>query len=159
MKSLVLYDSAYGNTEKVAQAIAGVLSSQSETMLVSLSDAGYAQLSGIDLLVVGSPTQAVNMTKPMSAFLKDIPKNTLKGVKVAAFDTRFTLDKLVEVTHMKSFLVRMFGYAAKSIADQLVKKGGSLVLPPEGFIVEDTEGPIREGELERAAEWAGRLLA
>jgi flavodoxin len=51
------------------------------------------------------------------------------------------------------------GYAAKPIADKLKKKGGKLVLPPEGFFVQGSEGPLKEGEVERAAEWAKQLLA
>jgi hypothetical protein len=60
------------------------------------------------------------------------------------------------------FFVRLFGskaYAARRIADGLKKKGGELVVPPEGFYVEGTEGPLTEGELERAAYWAEQIIA
>jgi hypothetical protein len=56
-----------------------------------------------------------------------------------------------------SFFVELFGYAAKPIADRLRKKGGSLVAPPEGFYVAGTEGPLLEGELDRAAQWAREM--
>jgi hypothetical protein len=56
-------------------------------------------------------------------------------------------------------MVKLFGYAAIPIANRLRKKGGELALPPEGFIVEGTEGPLRRGELERAADWARQLVA
>jgi hypothetical protein len=55
------------------------------------------------------------------------------------------------------FVVKLFGYAAKPIADRLKKKGGELTIPPEGFLVKGTEGPLKEGELERAADWAKSL--
>jgi len=55
--------------------------------------------------------------------------------------------------------VRLFGYAAKSIAGTLKKKAGELVVPPEGFFVGGTEGPLKEGELERAADWAKQIEA
>ena len=58
-----------------------------------------------------------------------------------------------------AFFVRIFGYAAKPIADRLAKKGGDLAVPPEGFYVGDMEGPLLEGELERAADWAKQILA
>ena len=51
------------------------------------------------------------------------------------------------------------GYAAEPIAKGLKRKGGDQRLPPEGFYVADTEGPLKEGELERAAEWAQRVVA
>jgi hypothetical protein len=56
------------------------------------------------------------------------------------------------------FVVKTGGYAAKRIADQLKKAGGNLIVPSEGFYVEDTEGPLKAGELERAAAWAKDLL-
>ena len=49
--------------------------------------------------------------------------------------------------------MKLFGYAAKPIADRLKKKGGELTIPPEGVYVKGTEGPLKEGELERAADW------
>jgi hypothetical protein len=56
------------------------------------------------------------------------------------------------------FLVKTGGYAAKRIADRLKRAGGNLIAPPEGFYVEDTQGPLKAGELERAAAWARSLL-
>ena len=77
-------------------------------------------------------------------------------MRVAAFDTRSDIDDV------KSGLLRMmvgwFGYAAKPIADILVKKGGELFAPPEGFFVKGREGPLKDGELQRAAIWARALI-
>jgi hypothetical protein len=53
--------------------------------------------------------------------------------------------------------MKMGGYAAPRIARALEKKGGNLAAPPEGFFVEDKEGPLKAGELERAAGWAKEL--
>jgi len=91
-------------------------------------------------------------------FLKRIPKSGLKGVKVAAFDTRFTMS-VIEESRVLPFFVRLFGYAAKPISDRLKKKGGELIISPEGFFVEGVEGPLKEGELERAANWAKQIIA
>ena len=91
------------------------------------------------------------------AWLKGIPKNGLEDITVAAFDTRFPVSKIDKI-RILAFFVRIFGYAAKPIADRLEKKGGELVVPPEGFYVTDTEGPLFEGELERAADWAKQIL-
>ena len=54
--------------------------------------------------------------------------------------------------------VRFFGYAAKPIAEKLIKKGGPQIMPPEGFFVEGREGPLRDGEIERAKEWAEEIM-
>ena len=56
-------------------------------------------------------------------------------------------------------LVNVFGYAAEPIGDKLEGKGGEPVISPEGFYVDGTEGPLTEGELERAADWARHILA
>jgi flavodoxin len=108
MKAMLVYDSAYGNTEKIAQAIGDALGSQGEVKLVRAADARPEQLAGLDLLVVGSPTQKFSPTGATTAFLKGIPKNSLQGVKVAAFDTRFTESEIDRI-RILAFFVRIFG--------------------------------------------------
>ena len=156
MKAMVVYDSVFGNTGKIARAIGHALGSPEDVKMLKVGEVMPEQLAGLALLVVGSPTRQFGPTGATTNFLKSIPKDGLKGVKVAAFDTRFTVSAIEEV-RILAFFVRIFGYAAKPIADRLKKKGGELVVPPEGFYVGDTEGPLLEGELERAAEWARRI--
>jgi flavodoxin I len=156
MKAMVVYDSAYGNTEKIARAIGDALGTQGEVEVVRAGDAKPDQLAGLALLVVGSPTQKFSPTGATTGFLKGIPKNGLQGVKVAAFDTRFAESDINKV-RILAFFVRIFGYAAEPIAGRLQKKGGDLAVPPEGFYVSGTEGPLVEGELERAADWAKEI--
>ena len=156
MKAMVVYDSVFGNTGKIAQAIGHALGSPEDVETLKVSEVKPERLAGLTLLVVGSPTRQFNPTGATTSFLKNIPKNGLKGVKVTAFDTRFTVSAIEEV-RILAFFVGIFGYAAKPIADRLTKKGGEPVIPPEGFYVGDTEGPLLEGELERAAEWARQI--
>jgi flavodoxin I len=152
VKALVIYDSVYGNTEKVAQAIAAVLECEARRVAAVTPE----QLAGLDVLLVGSPTQAFQPLKPVKAFLKGIPAGKLNGIKVAAFDTRMDVKKVGNA--VLTVFAKLFGYAAEPIGKQLVKKGGTQAVPPEGFLVEGSEGPLQEGELERAAEWAKRIL-
>lgn len=155
MKALVIYDSAFGNTAKVAQAIGEALAGRYEVNVQHLGDVTPAHFAGLDLLVVGSPTQKLGMTETMRDFLDTIPD--IKGLRVAAFDTRISIDdweSTVSRVAMKVFLHR---YAAKPIERALEKKGGQPVIEPEGFFVLDTEGPLKEGELERAAAWASEI--
>jgi flavodoxin len=158
MKAKVVYDSAFGNTEKVAQAIGQALGSPEEVETVRVGDVSPEHLAGLTHLVVGSPTQKFSPLGTITSFLKSIPDNGLKGVKVAGFDTRMT-EKAVEEVRILAFFVRIFGYAAEPIAKRLQKKGGDLVIAPEGFYVSDTEGPLVDGELERAADWARTIVA
>jgi flavodoxin len=157
MKAMVVYDSVFGNTGKVAQAIGEALGSPEEVEVVQVGDARPEQVEGLTLLIVGSPTQQFSPTGAIANFVKGIPRNGLEGVKVAAFDTRFT-EAEIERVRILAFFVKIFGYAAKPISDRLVKKGGELAAAPEGFYVGGTEGPLLEGELERAGEWAKGIL-
>jgi flavodoxin len=156
MKAMVIYDSQFGNTAKIAQAIGEALSAQGEVTVAKAGDVKPAQLSDLTLLIVGSPTQKFSLTGATTSLLKSIPDDGLQGVKVAAFDTRFPPSE-IEKVRILAFLVKLFGYAAEPIAKRLEKKGGDLVLPPHWFYVGGTEGPLLEGELERAADWAQAL--
>jgi flavodoxin I len=161
MKALILYDSVYGNTEKIALAIGNALGSQEDVRVEKVPDGKPVQLAGLDLFIVGAPTQRFRTTAAMSSLLKTIPKDSLKGVKVAAFDTRLSKDDINKIPIL-AFFVRLLGanaYAARPIASQLKKKGGKLAGSPQGFLVRGMEGPLVEGELERATHWAQKLVA
>ena len=159
MKVLIIYDSVFGNTEQIAQAIGNALGSQEDVEILRVGNVKPEQLTGFEMLIVGSPTRQVKPTAATTNLLKGIAKNGLKGVKVAAFDTRFTMSQIEESSPILPFFVRLFGYAAKPISDRLAKRGGELVIPPEGFFVEGVAGPLKEGELERAADWAKQIIA
>ena len=159
MKILVIYDSVFGNTEKIARAIAAALADALSEGNIALLQAGQAQLdqlAGSDLLVVGSPTRGFRPTEALAALLDRLGRNSLQGVRAAAFDTRFKADELDSA--FTRFVVKTGGYAARRIADRLMKAGAGLAVPPAGFYVADTEGPLLDGELERAAAWAKSLL-
>jgi flavodoxin len=157
MKVLIIYDSIFGNTEQIALAIGNVLGSQKDVEILHVSNVKPQQLTGMKLLIVGSPTRGFRPTPVIKKLLGKIPVKGLKGVKVAAFDTRISVSDIESRTGR--FFVNRFGYAAQPISDRLTKKGGELIIAPEGFFVKGTEGPLKEGELERAAEWARQIMA
>ena len=161
MKVLIIYDSSFGNTEQIAQAIGHALGSQEDVEVLRVGHVKPEQLTGLKLLIVGSPTHGFRPTPAINNLLGRIPMNGLRGVKVAAFDTRISMDDIDPplVRFIGRLVVGLFGYAAKPIADRLKKKGGELTIPPEGFYVKGTEGPLKEGELERAADWAKQIMA
>jgi flavodoxin len=159
MKALVIYDSEFGNTKQIAQAVGNEISGDVDILRVS--DVKPDQIVGVELLIIGSPTQRFRPLPGISNMLNGIPKDSLTGAKVAAFDTRLTMDE-INKTPLLAFFVRLSGdsaYAAKHIAHQLKKKGGQLIVPPEGFFVEGMEGPLVQGELERAVSWAKHISA
>jgi flavodoxin I len=141
MKALVIYDSLYGNTEKIAKAMAAALGKDAKAVKVgAVKDADLAAHS---LVLVGSPTQGGRMTPATKTFLDSLTSDKMKDKRFAAFDTR-----------AKSFVTKLFGYAAPRIETTIKQKGGNTTAQPQGFFVESTKGPLVDGELERAAIWA-----
>lgn len=157
MKALVIYDSVFGNTGQIALATGGALGTPDETGIIQVSKLSAEPWKGMDLLVVGSPTRGFRPTDALAEFLKSLPPESLNGIRVAAFDTRLAVEDID--SSAVRFIVKTGGYAAKPIAERLKKAGGDLIVPPEGFFVQDTEGPLKEGELQRAADWAKSILA
>ncbi|MFC2014972.1 flavodoxin family protein [Chloroflexota bacterium] len=148
MKTLVVYDSAYGNTEKIARSIGDGI--KGDVKVLQVNELNPSELESLDLIIVGSPTQGFRATKPIQAFIDSIPPDILKDTDIAAFDTRMP-EK--EVKMGLRLLMKVGGYAAPHIAEALKKKGGNQVIAPEGFFVNDKEGSLKEGEIERAATW------
>jgi flavodoxin len=150
MKTLVVYDSLYGNTKTIAQSIGDALPGEAEVLHVN--EAKASRLEAYDLLVVGAPTHGAKPSPDVQAYLDQMQAPALEGIKVAGFDTRLT------DTRIAYRLILMFGTAAPKIAKALEQKGGTLVGSAEGFYVTGGEGPLKDGELERAAAWAKGLV-
>jgi len=155
MKTLVVYDSFFGNTEQIARAVGNALSSQTDVETLKVDKVTPEQFTGLELLIVGSPTRAFRPTPAIAKLLRSIPEHGLEGVRVAAFDTRVSLSDIN--SRILPVVIKLFGYAAKPIADRLKKKDGELVTPPGGFLVDGSEGPLKEGEIQRAADWAKQI--
>jgi hypothetical protein len=151
----------FGNTRRVAERIAAALEREGEVGLVSV-DEPRPSLDGVDLLVLGGPTHVHGLSSRRSregaleqggkgevgigvrGFVEGLP-NGANGPRVAAFDTR---------AHQPVLLV---GSAARGIARRARERGYALAAEPQSFFVQGTPGPLAEGELERAAQWARAL--
>lgn len=146
MNALVIYDSQYGNTERIAQAIADTVRALGQAHAVRIDPAHPVEFHGEDMLIVGSPTQGWKPTKAIQSFVDGISSEQLRGVSVACFDTRFRKSRLLT------------GSAAAAMAKRFQKRGITLLVPPESFFVIGTEGPLYDGEQERAAVWARMIF-
>ncbi len=144
MKALVVYESTWGNTEKIAQAIAAGLAGG--TRALPLKAAGAEELDKIDVLVIGSPVINGRPSPSMQTYLQSVKRETAAKLKVAAFDTR-----------LKSRLATMFGNAASRMSAQFQELGSKPIARPEGFIVKGQKGPLADGEVERATRWGEEL--
>ena len=147
MKTLVVYDSVYGNTETVARTIGEAILGEVRVLQVGQVKADDWQAA--DLLIIGSPTHGALPTEAVQGLLERIGPPTRKGARAATFDTRLTW----------FFLERWGGFAASKMADTLKEKGWTLVGEPGGFFVRGLKkGPLKRGEVDRAAAWAKGLV-
>jgi len=147
MNTVVVYDSQYGNTERVAQAIADTLRAFGQAQAVRVDPAHPVSFQGVDLLILGSPTQGFRPTLAMQFLLGNVSSQALRGLAVACFDTRFR-GRLWKSS------------AAPRMARQLRTMGVEPIIQPESFFVKamKKEGPLLAGEVERAATWARMLF-
>jgi flavodoxin I len=147
MRTLVVYDSVYGNTEIVAKAIGDAIPGEVQVQRVGQVNAG--ELATFDLLVIGSPTHGALPTEAVQALVDKLGPPTREGARVATFDTRLTW----------GFLERWGGFAAPKMADTLQEKGWTLAGEPGDFFVGGLKkGPLKKGEVERASAWARDLV-
>jgi flavodoxin len=145
LKALVVYDSTYSNTEKIAKAIGSGI--KGDVKVLRAAEASPADFASFDLIVIGSPTYGGRPMPSVADLMNKISETAVKGKNVASFDTR-----------IPTKIVKIFGFAADRIAKNLKDKGANLVVPAEGFFVNGKEGPLEDGELERAAAWAKTLI-
>ncbi len=131
--AIVIYHSLYGNTEKIARALAQGLEKSGlvKATLVKADEADAGKLTGYDVILVGAPTHAFNASVPMKKFLGKIGEPALKGKKAFAFDTK-----------MGS---RLAGSGAKHIEERLAKLGAEIVKERVSAIVKGKEGPLEDG--------------
>jgi hypothetical protein len=164
VNSLVIFESMFGNTRSIALAIAEGLSSRMTTQVEEVGAAADDVGAEVELLVVGGPTHAFSMSRPntrLSAAAQAHRELVSKGIGLrewlialridgatvaAAFDTR--IDK-----------PRLPGSAAKAAAKLLRRKKLELIAPAESFYVAGTDGPLLDGEIERARRWGAELAS
>ncbi|HCB06716.1 MAG TPA: flavodoxin [Nocardioides bacterium] len=167
LRALVVYESMFGNTAKVADAVArGLRLEDVDAGAVEVGAAPTRLPTGIDLLVVGAPTHAFSLSRPSTredAVRQGAPsecaplglREWLESVRLddaalpdlAAFDTRVTR-------------VRWLPRSAAPTAAKLGRRRHlTIVSKPIGFLVEGLQGPLVDGELERAVAWGRRIGA
>ncbi len=147
MRALVVYESVFGSTRAVAEAIGDGLAATDrlEVQVVGVSSAPAAP--DVQLLVVGGPVRGWVVSGAASglrAYLVALPSRP-KGTFAASFDT---------AAKSKWFPVVSAGKAG---GYELTRAGYWIVVPPEHFLVEDALGTLARGEVDRARGWGARL--
>lgn len=164
MRALVVFESMFGNTRKIAEAIADGLAPWLDVEIVEAGAAPPAIADDIDLVVVGGPTHTFGMSRPetrrdaatrtaeplvsagngIREWIAALPRTTPK-VAAATFDTKVRRPLLP-------------GSAASAAARQLRRLGLHMIARPQSFYVGGTTGPLLDGEVNHACGW-GRELA
>lgn len=161
MRALVVYESMFGNTEKVARAIGEGIGASMHADVVEVGAAPDTVPADVTLLVVGGPTHAFSMSWPTTRrdaaqrattvvsrdrgireWLGGLPATTT-GTEATTFDTRVT--------------TRITGSAARAASHRLYRLGYRLTAAFTSFRVADVAGPLVDGEVDRARDW-GRAL-
>jgi flavorubredoxin len=138
VKSLVVYDSTYGNTENIAKALVmGLESSMVKVDIVNSEMAKFYDLNAVDLLCVGSPVHVWRASKPVKEFLERLKSmKGLTGKKAFVFDTKFSEGKLA-------------GSAGRKIEKELKDLGLIILKPSQSGIVKGWKGPLAESVEEK----------
>ncbi|MFI8454615.1 flavodoxin family protein [Kitasatospora sp. NPDC085464] len=177
MHTVIVYESMYGNTREIAEAIAeGVHQADPgaavDCLPVAEADADITRTA--DLLVVGGPTHMHGMSSGLSRRMAATAEEHKNGQEEKAAEAReavegqglrawfHDLPETESGTHAAAFDTRGdtpgSGGAAKGIAHRLSHHRYDVIVEPEGFIVEGSDGPLRTGELDRARSWGASLV-
>jgi len=159
MRGFVVYESLFGNTARIAQAVVDGMKKHLDVDLHSVAEG--LRPEGVDLLVVGGPTHAFSMSRTttredavnqgattdttigLREWLDELPE--VDNTPFAAFDTRVDMVR------------RLPGSAAKAAAKVARKRGYRPLTRPESFYVQDVPGPLLDGEVQRAEVWGAQL--
>jgi hypothetical protein len=161
-RALVVYESMFGNTMSVAHAVAEGLSTWIETETVEVGGAPTSIPEDVALLVVGGPTHAFGLTRArtredaasraggrvlscgpgLREWLGEL--HATSGLPAATFDTRIEKPRIP-------------GSAARAAERRLRRAGFTIAIPAESFYVTGTEGPLADGELDRARRWGEKV--
>jgi hypothetical protein len=164
MTAVVLFESMFGNTEKIARAVAAGMRSTVDVTVVEVGSAPERLDGDVQLLVVGGPTHAFGMSRPGTRddarrrVGDQIVSRTIglrdwlgtftadrSDLCTATFDTR-----IESVRHLP-------GSAARGAAKLLRRRGYERLSRPRSFFVLDVEGPLADGEVERARRWGEQV--
>jgi menaquinone-dependent protoporphyrinogen IX oxidase len=147
MKGIVVYDTSYGNTKKIAETIAETLKeSEIEVDLFDVKNVKKLSAKDYNFLVLGSPTRFGTMSFAIRGFLGKVKSEEWMNKPFTAFDT----ENLENIEKKE-------GSAAEKIADKLKDKRMNQLLPVLKAAVEGQKGPLKKGEIQRAKDYAREL--
>ena len=160
MNALVVYESLWGNTRAVAEAVAAGLGNGAA--VASTASAATERVSQVDLLVAGAPILAFHLpTDPVRHSIESNPRDAAHHPDLSHPSMKAWLETVPAGPRFgasyETRLKRTLGSSAKSIAQSLESRGYRMLARPERFIVTGRYGPLLDGELEHARAWGEEL--
>lgn len=155
MNIIVIYDSLYGNTDKIAQYIAEKLKTNHKVIIDKINENTIQKIKGAELIIIGSPTHGFNASQNILKLIKSLNDEMLKDKKVALFDTR-TIP--ADIPKFFRFMIQKAGYAAPKLHHFFQTKGCNVISVPLGIDVHGKEGPIVDGEMKKVENWVNNLI-
>jgi menaquinone-dependent protoporphyrinogen IX oxidase len=154
MKGIVIYDTSYGNTKKIAETISETLkASEIEVDLFDVKEVRKLRANDYNFLVLGSPTKFGTMSFAIKFFLGKVKNEEWINKSFATFDT----ENPENVEHAR--LEKKEWSAAEKIAAKLIEKQMKQLLPVFKALVLGQKGPLVEGEIDRAKKYANELAS
>ncbi|WP_344070553.1 flavodoxin/nitric oxide synthase [Microbacterium sediminicola] len=161
MKTVVVYESMFGNTRDIARAVAEGLSEWSSVSFADVDGADEHVNADVSLVVAGGPTHAFSMSRSSTrddALSRGALSATHRGLREWIDD--IDLDAPVPLATFDTHVTQKWvpGSASRSAAKE-GRRHGFVPVAAESFYVKSTQGPLTPGELDRARTWARGLRA
>jgi Flavodoxin len=164
MRALVVYESMFGNTKAIAEAVAAGVSSQMTVDVVEVGHASPVVDQDVDLLVVGGPTHAFGMSRPRTR--SSAAEQVSTGLVSTGAGLREWLEKLEcsPTTGTAAFDTRVDkprlpGTASHAAEKRLRRRGCTIAARGTSFLVDGMTGPLLPGEEDRARRWGESVAA
>jgi menaquinone-dependent protoporphyrinogen IX oxidase len=152
MKGIVVYDTTYGNTKKIAETIAETLKESGlEVDLFYVKNVKKLSAKDYDFLVLGSPTKFGTMSFTLKRFLGKVKGEEWVNKPFAAFDTENPENIERAQAENKEWS------AAEKISEKLRDKKMNQLLPVLKAVVFGQKGPLKEGEIDRTKDYVREL--
>ena len=169
MKTVIIYESLYGNTRRVAEELVRVARAEGDVDMVAAEEAGPDVADGADLVLVGGPTHIHGLswkaTRQGGASDAAVDGERAPGIDAAGPGLRDWFHRVGRVDGIASaaFDTRfdgpecLTGRASLGISRRLRHHGFTEVAAPKSFVV-DKENTLLDGEIARAHQWALSVL-
>ncbi len=146
MKALIVYDTKYGNTQKVAELIGEGYKSiaGNEAVIENVSDIDFQQGENYDLIIIGSPNHVGSYTGKIKKFIKSLRDSTIQGTSYAVFDTYLGKDFEKAANKMEKYIGKILPDLNRASSGLSIKVGGM-------------KGPIVNEDLAKCKEYGMKL--